>query len=85
MNLWLLRPVEGLPDSDNPWKPWYGKSFGFVVRAETEKIARKLAQAKSGDEDSSGYTPWVDEKYATCVVLEPSGDEEIVIQDFEAA
>lgn len=36
MKLWLLRPVVGLDENDNPWWPWYDKAFGFVVRAETE-------------------------------------------------
>jgi len=51
MKLWLLRPVDGLKKNDNPWKPWYDKAFGFVVRADTEEEARALAHADAGDEN----------------------------------
>ena len=91
--LWLLRPVEDLTE-DDPWEPWYDKAFGFVVRAETEKEAREFAHAEAGDENRGEFkgletpkerTPWLDEKYSTCVTLYTYGEEGIIIRDFAAA
>jgi hypothetical protein len=88
MKLWLLRPMKG----DPAWEPWYDKCFGFVVRAETEHDARKLANSEAGDENhdkwSSDFKPdnvWLDPKRATCVVLNDSGPEAIIIRDFASA
>jgi hypothetical protein len=44
MKLWLLRPKEGR----SHWEPWYDKAFGFVVRANSETEARKLASGDAG-------------------------------------
>lgn len=94
MKLWILAPVDGLSGTDNPWKPWYDKSFGFVVRAESEDDARKLAHSKAGDENRGEFmgqsiartkTPWLDPKYSTCVELSADGAAEVVMQDFHAA
>ena len=90
MTLWLLRPVDNLPDSDNPWHPWYDKCFGMVVRAETEEEARTLAHRAGGDENRGEFldlqvanstTPWLDPQYSTCEVLHRNGDSEVIIQD----
>jgi hypothetical protein len=94
MKLWLLRPVNKLPDNDDPWEPWFDKAFGFVVRAETEADARDMAHADAGDENRSTFLgrqtantrePWKDAKYSTCVELLPDGLAEVVIQDFARA
>ncbi len=91
MKLWLLRPVieSGL------WDPWYDKAFGFVVRAKTEKQARKMAEKQSGDESRHHYTAdkavvpmkqaWIDPSYSTCVELTADGDSGVVICDFRYA
>jgi hypothetical protein len=85
MKLWILRPVEGLAyNIDNPWEPWYDKAFGFVVRADTEEEARKLAESDSGDE-SYGGTPWLDAALSTCAELLPEGDACVVMKDFHSA
>jgi hypothetical protein len=71
MKLFILRPVAGLPDNDNPWEPWYDKVFGFVVRAHDEPAARLLAQANAADEKKGTFlgaktantiSPWLDPK-----------------------
>ena len=49
MKLFHLYPKENI-EGENPWSPWYDKAFGFVVRAETEEEARKLANEEGGDE-----------------------------------
>lgn len=85
MKLWLLRPVEDLSEGDNPWKPWYDKAFGFVIRAETEEEAREMAHNKGGEEIVDTATPWKDPRYSTCVELLPAGPAGVVIEDFHAA
>lgn len=52
MKLWILRPVEEL-DDDNPWDPIYDKTFGFVIRAETEDQARSIAHSNGRDENAN--------------------------------
>lgn len=88
--LWLLRPKNFLPADDNPWNPWYDKCFGFVIRADSEKEARKLANENGRDECrgeffgkrvSNTTTPWLDEEYSTCVEVPDIGPSEIVMQD----
>ena len=82
MKLWLLRPVESVLKIDrerlNPWHPWYDKSFGFVVRAPTEDMARFIASEKCGAE---GREPWLNAEYSTCVELLPEGAEGMVMED----
>ena len=91
--LWLLRPEDCLPE-DDPWEPWYDKAFGFVIRAETEKEAREFAHARAGDENRGEIigtkvleerTPWLDEKYSICTVLDIDGEEGIIIRDLKAS
>lgn len=90
MRLWLISPVERLDKNDNPWKPWYDKAFGFVVRAETEEEARDFAHDEAGDENLGGKTtnttqPWKDARYSTCTELLPDGEAGVVMQDFASA
>lgn len=86
--LWILKPVSGLPETDNPWEPEYDKAHGFVVWSETEEQARELAHEDAGDENN-GWTantrrPWLDPKYSTCKELAPEGPPHIVMKDFYA-
>ena len=89
MKLWILRPAEGLADEDNPWEPWYDRVFGFVVRAEDEGHARKLADEESGDEkdryEFPRRFPWLDSKYSTCEELLAEGAVGIVMNDTHSA
>jgi hypothetical protein len=79
MKLWLLRPVD---DTLEPWMPWYDRMFGFVIRAEGEKAARKLASSKAGDE---GPEAWLTPEHSTCVELKADGPEEVVMEDYNPA
>ena len=91
MKLWLLRPQppygyqldENPPD--DPWSPWYDRNFGFVIRAETEENARGFASVTIGEENGTGTSPWLDEKYSSCILLESDGEESIIIKDFWSA
>jgi hypothetical protein len=94
MKLYLLRPIELLDPADNPWDPWYDKAFGFVVRAESEEEARRIAQNAAGDEKydrslterkAKLRTPWLDPKYSTCDPLTDEGEPGLIMQDFRGA
>ena len=97
MKLYLLRPREIADERNNPWEPWYDKSFGFVVRAETEADARQIAHENAGDENQEGrygwqgtdlrypVKPWLHIKYSICEELTADGDAGLIIQDVHAA
>lgn len=82
MKLWLLRPKENL-GKDDPWDPWYDKPFGYVIRAETEKEARQMAEAERVGDIRVGA--WLFTKYSTCVELTAEGPAEVIIEDFAQA
>jgi hypothetical protein len=55
MKLWLLRPSDwdkAQAEGEPPIAPFDGYNIaqGFVVRADTEQDARKLAETQEGDE-----------------------------------
>ncbi len=94
MKLYILKPVLDLPKGDNPWKPWYNKCFGMVVRAEDEHWARKHAHENAGDENRGEFagnpisktkTPWLDPKYSTCGELTVDGEHGLILQHVESA
>lgn len=82
MKLWVLRPNKSLKYLDEPWKPWHDKVYGFVVRAETEKEARKLASNLCGDE---GEDAWLSDKFSTCEELTTAGNPRVIMIDFQSA
>jgi hypothetical protein len=90
MKLWLLRPVDGLPLGDNPWEPYYDCTFGYVIRAESEDMARQLAHENGSQENNDFYgqdrksnttAPWLDPTYSTCVELPVDGEQAIIMAD----
>lgn len=89
MKLWLLLPKEYLPSADNPWDPWYDKAFGFVVRAETEEEARKLANEAGGAETKphanrvyrTGGGPWLSQQFSICTELTAEGPSKVILKD----
>lgn len=90
----IVSTVFQMPENDNPWEPWYDKSFGFVICADSEEEARQLAHANAGDENRGEFLssktadtkqPWIDPKYSTCVELTPAHEKGVVIQDFHFA
>jgi len=95
MKLWLLRPKSNnLPEDEyhNPWFPWYDKCFGFVVRAETELEARKIAQENAGDEKNNyrgsnvfGKKAWLDKTLSSCEELRENGEKGMIIKDYHSA
>lgn len=95
MKLWIIKARTDLEYANDPWKPWYDKAFGFVIRAETEEAARQLAQGNSGDEARgelsseekpySPATPWLNPEQSSCFELTSDGKEEMLLRDFAAA
>ena len=92
MKLWILRPIEGVED----WDPWYDKSFGHIVRAESEEEARGIVSGKSEvfdcDNDSfegfygdEGPDVWLSKDKTTCVELTANGGVEHIMVDFAQA
>jgi hypothetical protein len=79
VGLWIIRPI-GV--SAGHWEPWYDKSFGFVVVADTEEEARALASDYAGDE---GSAVWLDDTETSCEVLDDDGEPRVVIRDFASA
>jgi hypothetical protein len=83
VKLWLLRPID---EVSGPWKPWYDKAFGFVIRAETEMTARERTIGMTGDEARQHKSnPWLDPKLTSCIELSTDGACEVIIRDFQAA
>ena len=83
MKLWILRPITKKRNS--PWDPWYDKSFGFVIRAETEEKARKIADENAGDENHDAKHPWLNSLYSNCKELLSDGKESLIMKDFASA
>ncbi len=90
MNLYILKARDDLEENDDPWEPWYDKMFSIVVRAESYKEAREVAQENSGDENRGRFlgdmiskttTPWLESKYSTCELLVADGEKEAIIRD----
>lgn len=76
--LFILQPKE----DQKEWTPWYDKTFGVVVRADTIKLARELASKVAGDE---GKEVWLDNKKTTCRKLSPEGRPGVVLVDHASA
>jgi len=94
MKLFELRPKKNLPYNDNPWKPWYDKVFGFIVRAETEAEARKYADVNAREENIGEFLgekmsetkhPWLDENYSTCIEMNSDGNAGVIMLEFLGA
>lgn len=81
MKIFLIRPID---EECDEWKPWYNKSFGFVIRAETEDRARKIA-FDTADGLFIKHLPWTDKKKVECIEIKSEGKEEIILQDFRRA
>lgn len=78
MELWILKPLPIPAKKDDPWEPWYDKTFGFVVRAISEWDAREIAAKNCGDE---GDLVWLDPAYSACDELTADGEAGVVLVD----
>ena len=98
MNLWKLYARPDLPNGrgDNPWEePAKQKVLKFVVRAESEEEARRLASHAAGTEDDRWIlagnsrslvrerrpvSVWLDSDYSVCEELRIEGRTGIVLR-----
>jgi hypothetical protein len=94
VKLWVLEPKAELidfdndadPAPDNPWVPWYDKTFRMIVRAETEVEARCLGGKEgAGDEvrEWKGQNPWLDPNLSDCVPLSDDGEPGVIMVDYQ--
>lgn len=92
MKLFHLYPKKKF-EGENPWDPWYDKVHGFIIRAESEEEARKIANQNGGDETGpikytvyrTGGDPWLDANFSDCVELTNEGDKGVIIRDYASA
>ena len=73
MKLWLLKR----PEDDCSWDEY----DGFVIRAQNEVQARRIASENPGDE---GASVWLSSVLSTCEELKNQGIPGIVLSDFMA-
>lgn len=79
MKLYILKPREKDPN----WEPWYDKTFGVVVRANSVKEAREIASSKG--RGGEGSKVWLTSKHVICEELKQDGEAGLILQDFAAA
>lgn len=94
MKLWLLKNKTSTSEALNPWEPWFDKAFGFVVRAETEREARLIADENAGEENAGARDcrvnsrtkrPWLRAEFSTCIELTQNEEAGLILQDFSRA
>ena len=59
----------------------YDCNDGFVIRAKSEKQARKLASEDFADE---GKDCWLYSDKSSCEKIKSTGENEIILKDFHA-
>ena len=77
--IWELRPID---EDAGHWVPWYDKAFGFVVIADSEEEARRLASLSHSDE---GAEVWLDHAETTCEEIDGDDESRVVICNFAGA
>jgi hypothetical protein len=77
MKLWVLRATE---EAGNRDLQGYDTFDSMVVRAETEKEARELAQKENYVNDNL----WIDPLLSTCEPLNYDGEIGIIIASYNA-
>jgi hypothetical protein len=93
-----LRPhPQLLQRKRHPWRPWFDKVFGMVVRARSEVEARALAQGTAGNEGLGLYLRlgfadeeiavdvWLDSTLTACEVLDSHGPSAVILIDRQHA
>jgi hypothetical protein len=75
LKLWLLQPVK---DAD-PWMPFHDCMFGFVVRADSEAVARSIAATRASDE---GPKAWLSSQNSSCVELQADEQPGVILESW---
>ena len=78
--IYYLTNRKDLKKDDDPWIPWYDKSFEHVVIAKDEDEARLLASQNCGVGENNGDA-WLDPKYSECIVLDPNSESRQILSD----
>ena len=85
MKLFELKPRRDLPIEISPFLPSYDCCVGFIIRAETEEQARKIADDNSARENYKDYYKrnpvWLSSEYTTCTELSIKGKAGIIMAD----
>ncbi len=84
MPLFILKPRMDLRSADDPWDSWSHSAFRFVVRAQNETEARKLAQDNGGNEMRTKAV-WLSAEYTICELLTQEGVSMVICRDFASA
>ena len=77
MALWLLKPKENLVE--NYWDNPYDKQHGFVIRAQSETEARRIAQENAAQE-SFRESVWLDPTITECTQVQPEGNSALILE-----
>ena len=86
MKLWKL--WANVNDKEDPWKPSVGKVFRFIIRAESEERARRVAHQHAGRENQQIENipaPWLSANYSTCIEVKLDGKEEVILLEIEGS
>jgi hypothetical protein len=86
--LWIIGPRDDLPKDDDPWEPWFDKAFSMIVEARTEADARRIAHENCMCRDETSLHDrgvYLDPRYSECTELSPTGQERLVMAEFETA
>lgn len=59
----------------------YDEYEAHLIRASSEREARKIAAAKNTHEDSD---EWLNDLKSSCVLITPEGIEEVILSSFNA-
>lgn len=80
MALWLLKAID---PNGGPWSPFPDKTFGLIVRAETEEAARRIAGEVPFIDPGSEV--WADNSLVLCSRLTDDGAEGVILVDTREA
>lgn len=80
MRLWKISRPGKIGDKAIYWD----QSFSFVIRAETEKEAREIANANGGDERDLDGEFCLDPQNASCEELTPDGTHGVISREYKA-
>lgn len=83
MKLWLLVRKRGslVDEKNRPIFAEFDVNDNFVIRAVSEKRARKIASREAADE---GAATWMDKRFSTCVLITSEAAEGVVLRSFHA-
>jgi len=79
MKLYILKAID-IKEGPDPWSPPYDCNHGFIISAETEYQAQRIANTRAAYEGKV----WDDPEFTTCQELTPPLCAGIIMADFHA-